>query len=102
MQPLGRQAAFFSVVHALTQRLRSVFVPYFRYVLDTAVGHLAGEAPVQPHAKKKRKKSKAADVAAGAVSADAGLANDAWLLRFRVGKAGNMHGIKQCMWCKAQ
>ncbi len=57
-EPLGRQAAFFGAVHALALRLRSVFVPYYRYVMDGALSHLssaAAAADAQP--KKKRKKS---------------------------------------------
>ena len=57
-EPLGRQAAFFGAVHALALRLRSVFVPYYRYVMDGALAHLssaAAAADAQP--KKKRKKS---------------------------------------------
>ena len=90
-EPLGRQVALYGVVIALTQRLRSVFAPYFRYLLDGALAHLAGGAPsaaVQP--KKKRKKSAAvaaASLVAGGEAnggGDPALVRDAWLLRLRV------------------
>ncbi len=39
----ARGVALAAVVNALTERLRSVFVPYFRYLLDPFLAHLAGE-----------------------------------------------------------
>lgn len=82
VQPVGRQVALFGVVHALTQRLRSVFVPYFRYVLDSVVAHLTSDASEQQQPlKKKRRKSKAVEISEGATGADA---QQVWRLRFRV------------------
>lgn len=42
----GRPAVLFAAAAALTDRLGSIFVPYFRYLLDVAVGALqpGGEA----------------------------------------------------------
>ncbi len=82
-EPLGRQAAFFGAVHALALRLRSVFVPYYRYVMDGAMAHLssaAAAAEAQP--KKKRKKSSlpAADMPSNADD-PTGLR---WVVRHRV------------------
>lgn len=56
-EPLGRQAAFFGAVHALAVRLRSVFVPYYRYVMDGAIVHLTSATAADAQPKKKRKKS---------------------------------------------
>ena len=84
MQPLGRQVVLYGVIHALTERLRSVFVPYFRYVLDGAVTVLTGQAQEASQPKKKRRKSKAIEPVGDVVSADAGVAQNTWLLRFRV------------------
>ena len=86
---VGRQIALFGVSAALTQRLRSVFVPYFRYLLDKAVRHLGGAAvaasgPGAQPAKKKRKASLSGgdgDVAA------AGDDEASWTLRLRVVRA---------------
>ena len=79
MEPLGRQAAFFGAVHALAQRLRSVFVPYYRYVIDGALTHLGSSAALEAQPKKKRRKS---SLAAGEEAA-LGLQ---WLVRHRVSR----------------
>ncbi|KAK9810295.1 hypothetical protein WJX72_008160 [[Myrmecia] bisecta] len=82
--PLGRQVAFFGAVAALTERLRSVFVPYFRHLLDPAIKHLGGK-PEEP-VKKKKKKKAAAGVAVGAPAGPVG--NEmTWCLRLRVVQA---------------
>ena len=83
-EPLGRQAAFFGAVHALALRLRSVFVPYYRGLMDDAIRHLtsaAAAADAQP--KKKRRKSSlpAADAPASSSDDPTGLR---WVVRHRV------------------
>ena len=55
---LGRQAALFSVVVALTRRLRAVFVPYFRYMMDGIVAHLGGSHAAGGSGEDKPKKKK--------------------------------------------
>ena len=84
VQPLGRQAVLYGVIYALTERLRSVFVPYFRYVMDGAIALLAGHAGDASQPKKKRKKSKSLAPISDVAAADAGAALNTWLLRFRV------------------
>ena len=86
-KPLGRQVALFTAVLGLTERLRSVFVPYFRYLLDSIAAQLgagladAGEAP----RKKKKKKSVGVALAVGDdASAEPGVVEDTWRLRFKV------------------
>ena len=72
------------MVHVLALQLRSVFVPYYRYVIDGAFAHLTGSASeAQPQPKKKRKKSSLtpADGAPAPVDEGAGLR---WLVRHRV------------------
>lgn len=78
--------ALYGVVHGLTQRLRSVFVPYFRYLLGGAVALLQGQAAAEAlQPKKKRRKSKAPEPAPDAASsADASAVLNTWRLRFRV------------------
>ena len=85
MEPLGRQAAFFGAVHALAQRLRSVFVPYYRYVIDGALAHLGSSAATEVQPKKKRRKSSlaAGEEAAAHPSQSSGLQ---WLVRHRVSR----------------
>ena len=81
---VGRQVTLFSVAGALTERLRSVFVPYYRYLLDKAVKHLAapgGGAASQP--KKKQRKQGSEGAAEGGLTSATG----AWVLRLRVVRA---------------
>ena len=84
---LGRQVTLFGVSGALAERLRSVFVPYFRYLVDKAAKHLSSEAPGGTSAsqagKKRRKQAPtAADVARSAASEGGSVAS--WVLRMRV------------------
>ncbi len=74
----------YGVIYALTERLRSVFVPYFRYVMDGAIALLTGHAGDASQPKKKRKKSKSLAPISDVAAADAGAALNIWLLRFRV------------------
>ena len=70
-------------MHALALRLRSVFVPYYRYVMDGAIAHLtsaAAAADTQP--KKKRKKS--SEAAADAPPSSDELSGLRWVVRQRV------------------
>ena len=55
---VGRQTAFFSLVIALTRRLRAVFVPYFRYLMDAVVAHLGGDVAAGADSAEKPKKKK--------------------------------------------
>lgn len=86
---VGRQIALFGVSAALTQRLRSVFVPYFRYLLDKAVRHLGGAAvaPGGPGAQPAKKKRKASLGGGDGDVAAAGDDEASWTLRLRVVRA---------------
>eukprot|EP00798_Chlamydomonas_sp_ICE-L_P013554 gene13554-19425_t len=48
--PIARIVTLFGAANFLTERLRSVFVPYYRYIMDLAVTHLggSGRAPYPP------------------------------------------------------
>ncbi|KAA6423835.1 MAG: U3snoRNP10 and NUC211 domain-containing protein, partial [Trebouxia sp. A1-2] len=88
-KPLGRQVALFTAVLGLIERLRSVFVPYFRYLVDPIAAHLGGSAvEAEGHRRKKKKKSTAGmlDVADES-STEAGVVEDTWHLRFKVVQA---------------
>ncbi len=79
----ARQTVLFSVAAALTERLRSVFVPYFRYLLDKTVRHLSADGSglsSQPHRSKKKQRKNDDPDAASQSSAAA-------LLRMRVVRA---------------
>ncbi|CAG9463898.1 unnamed protein product [Pedinophyceae sp. YPF-701] len=73
----ARMATAFAVVSALGGRMRTVLVPYFRYVGDAIVSVLAGNA----HLKEKRSKKKRK---AATPAPDRDCNDDLWLLRFRV------------------
>ena len=83
--PLARPLVLFSTAEVLGARLRSVFVPYFTYLLDSAIGHL-GQLPDGTELKpsKKRRKAKAAEDT-DAVTAEDDL--ESALLRFKVIRA---------------
>lgn len=82
--PVGRQIALFSCVVALTQRLRSVFVPYFRYLMDSVVAHLSGPATAALQPPKKKKKKALPETEAGISSADPLALQNQWRLRLVV------------------
>ena len=86
-KPLGRQVALFAVVLGLTDRLRSVFVPYFRYLLDSIAAQLggaSGDAGVAPKRKKKKKSSSVAVAVGDEGSEEPAVVEDTWRLRFKV------------------
>ncbi len=85
-KPLGRQVALFTAVLGLTERLRTVFLPYFRYLVDPIAAHLGGSAvEAEGHKRKKKKKSTAGVVAVSDESStDPGVVEDTWRLRFKV------------------
>lgn len=88
-KPLGRQVALFTAVLGLTERLRSVFVPYFRYLLDSIAAQLGGalgDAGAVPRKKKKKKASSVAVAAGDEASAEPAVIEDTWRLRFTVHK----------------
>ncbi|KAG2433890.1 hypothetical protein HXX76_008243 [Chlamydomonas incerta] len=98
---LGRMVALYGAVNALTDRLRSVLVPYFRYLLDSAIAHLGGDdGAAAGGARRGKKKQKRASAAAALAEAEAAAAaadgaDDqaaaqvklAWLLRLRIVRA---------------
>jgi U3 small nucleolar RNA-associated protein 10 len=89
---LGRMAALFAAASALTERLRGVMVPYFRYLMASAAQHLgAGEelaAGGRRGRKKQRRGGPAVLAEAEAESEAGGVAlRLAWLLRLRVVRA---------------
>eukprot|EP00884_Botryococcus_braunii_P015620 jgi/Botrbrau1/2741/Bobra.0164s0021.1 len=89
--PLARKVAFIKVVGALTARLRTLFVPYFRYVLPLALEALGGAeealealgTDTADEAPRKKRKSKRKSAAEG-TPAHADEAKLSWLLRFQV------------------
>ena len=86
-KPLGRQVALFTAVLGLTERLRSVFVPYFRYLLDLIVAQLggaSGDAGTAPRKKKKKKTGSVAVAVGDESSGEPAVVEDTWRLRFKV------------------
>ena len=70
----------------LSERLRSVFVPYFRYLLDPMAAHLGGgSSNAADGPRKKRKKRSSAVAVMGDSSSDPAVVEDTWRLRLKVG-----------------
>ncbi|KAG2486505.1 hypothetical protein HYH03_014807 [Edaphochlamys debaryana] len=89
---MGRMVTLFGAVNALCDRLRSVLVPYYRYLLDAALQHLGSDDGGRPRGKKKLRRSAAAAAAAADADADPNSAEAvqarlAWLLRLRIVRA---------------
>lgn len=83
----ARHATLFRAAGALAERLRSVFVPYFRYLLDLAMAHLAGDASAADAAdkpKKKKQKKQQRDEEAGLEGGSLEDRLDTWTLRLQV------------------
>lgn len=88
-KPLGRQVALFTAVLGLTERLHSVFVPYFRYLLESIAAQLGGAlggAGAAPRRKKKNKSSRVAVALGDEASGEPAVIEDTWRLRFKVHK----------------
>jgi U3 small nucleolar RNA-associated protein 10 len=86
-QAQGRAAALLAAVCVLSQRLRSVFAPYYRYFSTMLMKHLAGE-PLWGSSGEKRPKKKHKKVAAAAAAQGAeGLLLSGWLARLRAVRA---------------
>ena len=86
-KPLGRQVTLFTAVLGLTGRLRSVFVPYFRYLLDAIAAQLGGamgDVGAAPRRKKKKKSSSAVVAVGDEASGEPVVVEDTWRLRFKV------------------
>lgn len=83
----------------LSDRLRSVFVPYFRYLLDPIAAHLGGSAPdAADGPRKKRKKRSIAVAVMGDTSSDPAVVEDTWRLRLKVG-TGYVVSPSGCLGC---
>ena len=86
-KPLGRQVALFTAVLGLTERLRSVFVPYFCYLLDSIAAQLGGslaDAGKIPRKKKTKRSTSVALAVGDDASREAHVVEDTWRLRFKV------------------
>ncbi|KAL4423978.1 hypothetical protein ABPG75_001279 [Micractinium tetrahymenae] len=87
---LLRGVALFSLVNALAEALRSVFVPYYGLLVDACVAHLSDgsvAAAGKKGKKKKRKSSEAEGEEGGAPTQDALYAEHDWRLRLKVVRA---------------
>jgi U3 small nucleolar RNA-associated protein 10 len=82
--PIGRVITLFAAASSLSEKLRSVFVPYFKYLLDLAVKHLGGASGAAGSASaRKPKKAKK-----GGEDGESGASEvDTWVLRGRVVRA---------------
>lgn len=86
----GRVATLLACADAITARLRSVFVPYFKHLQDICIQQLTGAGSDQQQPKKKRKKgadATAAAAAAGGATEDPEAVLTGWLARMRAVRA---------------
>jgi U3 small nucleolar RNA-associated protein 10 len=86
----GRVATLLACADAITARLRSVFVPYFKHLQDICIQQLTGSGSDQQQPKKKRKKgadATAAAAAAGGAAEDPEAVLTGWLARMRALRA---------------
>ncbi|KAL4421861.1 hypothetical protein ABPG77_001343 [Micractinium sp. CCAP 211/92] len=87
---LLRSVALFTLVNALAEALRSVFVPYYGLLVDACVAHLSdgSVAAAGKKGKKKRRKGEEAGAEDGAMPArDALYVEHDWRLRLKVIRA---------------
>lgn len=86
-----RPLALFAVVNALVERLRSVFVPYFKFLLPHGLDALNqdedGTAGNEEPKKKKKKQQQQSKVAAEANDNNKAVISSKWLLRLRAIRA---------------
>lgn len=81
-QNVGRTIALLSAAAALATKLRSVFVPYFRYLVEPCVVALTGAAADGAPKKKKQKAVAVATVDSSAIEAE-----ERWVLRAKALRA---------------
>lgn len=55
---IDRTIAFYGLVHRLAESQRSLFVPHFKYLLDSCIGHLTGAEDANVAVSRKKKKAK--------------------------------------------
>ncbi|XP_058207523.1 uncharacterized protein At3g06530 isoform X3 [Rhododendron vialii] len=55
---LDRAISFYGLVHRLAESHRSLFVPYFKYLLDSCIRHLTGAEDANVAVPRKKKKAK--------------------------------------------
>lgn len=77
---LDRTITFYKLVNSLVEKHRSLFVPYFKYLLEGCTRHLSGEQDISVPLTKKRKKTKQGD-ALTVVKAKDLLSHKQWHLR---------------------
>jgi U3 small nucleolar RNA-associated protein 10 len=83
---LGRKIALFSAANALAEKLRSVFIPYYKALIDPALEVLAPSGTGGPTPKKKAKKGTPAS-GTSAPGAELGTEAERWQLRLKVVRA---------------
>ncbi len=54
----ARVYCFFRLVNALSEKLKSIFVPYYGYLLDTCVSYLSGQKQIFPPQHKEKAKQR--------------------------------------------
>ncbi|KAF5959772.1 hypothetical protein HYC85_000981 [Camellia sinensis] len=78
---VDRAITFYGLVNKLTESHRSLFVPYFKYLLDGCIRHLTGGEDAKIALPRKKKKAKLQEVKSNKNDGNGTLTYDIWHLR---------------------
>ncbi|CAL5366770.1 unnamed protein product [Camellia sinensis] len=78
---VDRAITFYALVNKLTESHRSLFVPYFKYLLDGCIRHLTGGEDAKIALPRKKKKAKLQEVKSNKNDGNGTLTYDIWHLR---------------------
>ncbi|XP_030533160.1 uncharacterized protein At3g06530 isoform X1 [Rhodamnia argentea] len=78
---LDRAISMYGLVNKLAENHRSLFVPYFKYLLESSVRHLADAEEASLSLKQKKKKSKISETGVKVKEANSGLSLQKWQIR---------------------
>ncbi|KAK2994684.1 hypothetical protein RJ640_026163 [Escallonia rubra] len=78
---MERAISFYGLVNRLAESHRSLFVPYFKYLLDGCIRHLTGVEDAKIGPTRKKKKAKLQDPKSIKIDGDGALSTRTWHLR---------------------
>ncbi|KAK3026432.1 hypothetical protein RJ639_041444 [Escallonia herrerae] len=78
---MERAISFYGLVNRLAESHRSLFVPYFKYLLDGCIRHLTGVEDAKIGPTRKKKKAKLQDPKSIKIDGDGALSTRTWYLR---------------------
>ncbi|KAI8564500.1 hypothetical protein RHMOL_Rhmol03G0186500 [Rhododendron molle] len=78
---LDRAISFYGLVHRLAESHRSLFVPYFKYLLDSCIRHLTGAEDANVAVPRKKKKAKHQEGYSNVDEENGSVTHQVWHLR---------------------